>query len=453
MRKGVVLLFALAFFSLTARSDERLDMRRDPVVKAVEKASPAVVNISTEKVVQRGFFFGGDSPFNDPLFEDFMREFGRPEIANSLGSGGIFSPDGYIFTNAHVVDRASKIVVTLRDNTQHEATLVNVDVSSDLAVIKIDADKPLPTLVFGRSDDLLVGEPAVAVGNPFGLSDSVTVGVISALHRDIVAEGRAVFRDILQTDALMNPGNSGGPLLNVFGEVIGVTSAMKADAQGIGFAIPVDRVKTSLTELLDHRKLLRIRLGLSLEDEYTGSGPETRVVVKSVEKGSPAERAGFADGDVILAANDRKIADVVDYMVAVLAAAGRPVRITASRGASEVTATVAPAAIPKPDGVKLASDLLGLSVQQMTKALGRDVGINLDRGILVSDVKKGSPGEIGEVQRGDIVYQVNDTYTADMDSFAAALEAARGSKALRLDFIRVDGRTVYRFRTRLPFNP
>jgi len=445
MKKVLSIALVFLFACCAALADERMDLRRDAVVRAVEKAAPAVVNISTEKVVQRGFFFGEDSPFNDPFFDQFMRQFGRPEVANSLGSGGIFTPDGFIFTNAHVVDRASKIMVTLSDGAQHQADLVNVDLTNDLAVIKISADKPLPSLVLGRSDDLMVGERSIAVGNPLGLSNSVTEGVISALRRDVSVRDKVAFKDVLQTDTLINPGNSGGPLLNVFGEVIGVNSAIIANAQGIGFAIPVDRVKRSLAALLDYRKLRRMSLGLDLEEKYLDSGPSTELRVRSLEKDGPAARAGIAAGDVIMAVNGQGITTLVNFMAAILATPDGPIRLTGVRGSRDVLASVTPLVIPKPDAVALARKMMGLSVQQMDRSLARHVGINIDQGILVSGVDKGSAAETAELAPGDVVLQVNDTLTADLESFAFALEAAQPDDKLYLVILRRQGMAVYQY--------
>ncbi len=445
MRNALGVALTVLVLCAAAAGDERMDLRRDAVVTAVEKSSTAVVNISTEKVVQRGFFFHENSPFSDPMFDQFMRQFSRPEIANSLGSGGIFTPDGFIFTNAHVVNRASKIMVTLSDGSQYPADLVNVDVANDLAVIKIQADRPLSALVLGRSDDLMVGEKSIAVGNPFGLSNTVTQGVISALHRDVVVQDRVMFKDILQTDALINPGNSGGPLLNLFGEVIAVTTAMRADAAGIGFAIPVDRVKRSLAALLDYKKLKRLQLGLELKEKYTGQGADAILTVAKAEKGGPAAKAGLAGGDVIVELGGRRIKTLVDFMAAVLVTEGKPMTVKAERGGSTIEGVIAPTVIPKPDGAKLAREMMGLSVQQMVRTLARDVGVNIDKGILIADVAKGSTGEAGELARGDVILQVNDTLTADMETFATALEAAADADKVYLVILRREGMAVTQY--------
>ncbi|MCD6404970.1 MAG: trypsin-like peptidase domain-containing protein [Planctomycetes bacterium] len=433
--------FCIVFLAVAAGADARLDARRSAVVRAIERAAPAVVNISTEKVTRRGFFPGQDFFFSDPFFGGFR----QPMVTKSLGSGGIFTSDGYVFTNAHVVNQASRIMVTLKDGTKYPAELINVDVSGDIAVIRVKAEKPLPTLVFGRSDDLLVGERAIAVGNPFGLENSVTTGIISAVKRDIVVGGQVRFRDVIQTDTLINPGNSGGPLLNIFGEVIGISSAVRAEAQGIGFAIPVDRVKRSLAALLDYRKLRRIKLGLDIEPEYVSSGPRMLLVVKGVAQDGPAERSGVKAGDVIVAVGDRPASLLVDFMAGVLASGPGYVDLTLEREHRRLTLRLAPKVIPKPNAARLARSMLGLSIQQMESSLARDVGIDIDHGILVAGVEPNSTAWASKIRAGLVILQVNDTLTPTTDDFAAALEAAQGARSLHLVVARAEGRMIMQY--------
>ncbi|MEE9165784.1 MAG: trypsin-like peptidase domain-containing protein, partial [Nitrospinota bacterium] len=196
--------------------------RRSAIVEVVEKVGPAVVNINTEEIVQQkpNPFYG----FRDPFFEEFFNVFRPPRNfrRQSLGSGVAINSSGYILTNEHVISRASSITVTLSDKREFSAKLIGADPKTDIAVIKIDTKEPLPFIEMGKSDDLLIGETVIAIGNPFGLSHTVTTGVISALNRHIKAGGNKVFTDFIQLDASINPGNSGGPLLNVKGELIGI---------------------------------------------------------------------------------------------------------------------------------------------------------------------------------------------------------------------------------------
>jgi S1-C subfamily serine protease len=294
------LILALLAGSATAAAPETEPLRRSKVVEAVERASPAVVNISTEQtVVQRPM------PFPDPFFEEFFRDFfdARPRRSTrtSLGSGVIVRADGTILTNEHVILRGGRIHVTLADGHEYDAKLVGRDPDSDLAVLRIDTGRQLPFIALGSSDDLMIGETVIAIGNPFGLSHTVTTGVVSAIKRSLRTGGRT-YTDFVQTDASINPGNSGGPLLNILGELIGINTAIYGSAQGIGFAIPVDRVRRALGDLVSGRKtaapdanqLSWELLGLQVRD-----GGQALVVAR-VRPGSAAERVGIERGDVLL---------------------------------------------------------------------------------------------------------------------------------------------------------
>ena len=247
-------LAVLAVAAATARAsapptNENTDERRTPVVRAVEKAAPAVVNISTKSVRMVQPYFWMNVP------EVFRQQFGdmfkpQRQVVGSLGSGVIISPKGYIVTNAHVVQQAEEIIVTMADESQHKAELVSADLGADLAIIKIAAEKPVAAIRLGTSSDLMIGETAIAVGNPFGYQHTVTTGVVSALDRTIEASATQKYEGLIQTDAPINPGNSGGPLLNIRGELIGINTAIRAGAQGLGFAIPVDKVRAIMVDLL-----------------------------------------------------------------------------------------------------------------------------------------------------------------------------------------------------------
>ncbi|MEE9275532.1 MAG: trypsin-like peptidase domain-containing protein, partial [bacterium] len=246
-----------------------LKERRNPVVLAVESAAPAVVNISTSQVRR------GTNPFSqqrNPLAEEFFRNFFGPPLkkppGRSLGSGVIIRADGYILTNDHVVSGASEIRVHLAGNKIYPARIIGSDPTNDLAVIKIDADEALPHLPMGRSEDLMIGETVIAIGNPFGLQHTVTTGVVSALGRSLGKreKGHRNPADFIQTDASINPGNSGGPLLNIYGELIGVNTAIFSKAQGIGFAIPINRARRIVGDLIHFGKVRKVWVGLVLQD-------------------------------------------------------------------------------------------------------------------------------------------------------------------------------------------
>jgi serine protease Do len=265
--KAIFLGFAILMISSAlARSSfvQKTDLRRTPVVEAVKKVAPAVVNISTEKIVKRRI-----NPFFDDygfFFGDFFQNFpsSRTYKRQSLGSGVLIDPKGYIITNEHVILPASKIKVVLVDGREFEGKLIGSDSKFDLAVIKIEAESDFPAIKIGKSIDLMIGETVISIGNPFGLSHSVTTGVISALNRTIVTDEKRVYSDFIQTDASINPGNSGGPLLNILGELIGINTAIYQKAEGIGFAIPIDKARRIVDDLIQSGYVHRAWLGIGV---------------------------------------------------------------------------------------------------------------------------------------------------------------------------------------------
>ncbi|RLC05328.1 MAG: serine protease Do, partial [Deltaproteobacteria bacterium] len=318
-----VFLFLL-WFPVAGNSHE-LD-RRNAVVSAIEKIGPAVVNISSEYQVQTR-----RNPFSDlgmnPFFDSFFKDFYDPglehrEKRTSLGSGVIIDGKrGFILTNAHVVTQSESISVALKDEREFQAQIVGVDPDSDLAVLKIGNQEDLPAIEMGNSEDLMIGETVIAIGNPFGFSHTVTTGVISALNRSVRTDD-AVYHNFIQTDASINPGNSGGPLLNINGDLIGINTAIYAKAQGIGFAIPINKAKRIVSDLIQYGEVVLSWTGLSLQDldkelGYYLKVPENKgVIVKDIEPGSPAMIAGVRKGDIILALDKIPIRTVDDYQQA-----------------------------------------------------------------------------------------------------------------------------------------
>ena len=265
--RALALLLLLAF-ALPAAAEGDPFLRRTATVRAVERVGPSVVNITTEQAPQGGPFrpFAGGG--GQPGFEWFFRDFFEPRFSGpsqSLGSGVLIDDQRHVLTNEHVVASADRIRVTLADGRQFDAQLVGADPNNDLAVLRIESAEGLPWIAPGVSSDLLVGEPVIAIGNPFGLSNTVTTGVLSAVDRSL-RSGDRVFHGFLQTDASINPGNSGGPLLNAEGELIGINSAIYDGAQGIGFAIPIDTAMRVVRELISHGEIAPIWLGLDFQD-------------------------------------------------------------------------------------------------------------------------------------------------------------------------------------------
>lgn len=304
-------------------SQQLNDSRRTLITEAVKVVSPAVVGINVLQIRQYR------SPlFDDPFFRYFFPE--RTEQVKGLGSGFIISSDGYIVTNEHVVHQAAEIVVTLPNGTKFEAEPIASDFISDIALLKINSREPLPFVALGNSDDLIIGEWAIAFGNPFGLFDmgqpSVSQGIISATDRDFGRQSDTrVYKDMIQTDAAINSGNSGGPLVNGFGEVVGINTFIFSGNErtgtsiGLGFAIPINRAKKIIRELRQFGRVnRRFRTGLEIEDltyslaRYLGLKTTDGVIVSNVESNSPASRAGFKIGDVIIEANDQAIRNKED---------------------------------------------------------------------------------------------------------------------------------------------
>ena len=301
-------------------NDQISNSRRNAITRTVAQVSPAVVGINVTEVRQyRQWSPWGD----DPFFRQFFGDRVYTQKVQGLGSGFIISPDGYILTNDHVAGNAKEITVTLTNGSKYNATLVGTDQVSDVALLKID-EKNLPYIKLGNSDDVITGEWAIALGNPFGLFDisdkpTVTVGVVSATGINLKAQEGRVYKEMIQTDAAINSGNSGGPLVNSLGEVIGVNSVIYTPNQGnigLGFAIPINRVKKVVAELKRSGKIDREwYTGLEIQTvdarvaRYFGLDKAEGVIVSDVKKGSPADRAGFRVGDIIIEANGEKVDD------------------------------------------------------------------------------------------------------------------------------------------------
>jgi len=413
-----------------------LSDRRTPVVRAVEKATPAVVNISTKQVRMVRPYFYMEVP------EMFKREFGdlfkpRRQVTGSLGSGVIISPQGYIVTNAHVVEQADEIIVTMADESQHKAELVSADPEGDLAIIKMETDKPVAAIRIGTSSDLMIGETVIAVGNPFGYQHSVTTGVVSAVDRTIEPSPATKREGLIQTDAPINPGNSGGPLLNIRGELIGINTAIRAGAQGLGFAIPVDKVRAIMIGLLSVRGTGQPWHGIKFD------AANRAPVVLEVEKGSPAAKAGILKGDRIETLGGRRFAEVIELETSLLdRKIGDAISMGVRREGRSVDLVFTLAEAPKPDGVKLALALFGLHVQELKPELARSMKLAVERGLLVGDVDPDTPAAAAGFVNGDVVVQIDQYRIYNVDSLGNLLTQVK--KGDRILFYVVRGKTVAR---------
>ncbi|HUO86414.1 MAG TPA: trypsin-like peptidase domain-containing protein [Thermoanaerobaculia bacterium] len=374
------------------------DVRRTPVVEVVERVSPAVVNISAESMVRQP----------DPFFGGF---FSRRRPSTSLGSGLIVAGNGIVVTNAHVIEGASRITVITLDGRELPADVLGSDRDTDLAVLEVEATG-LPAVPLGTSSDLLIGETVVAIGNPFGLSHTVTSGTLSARGRALPGSargGETRFTDFLQTDASINPGNSGGPLVNLAGDVIGINTAIISGANGIGFAIPADRARRVVSDLLRHGELQPLWTGLrlltldpALVREYD-LAVERGALVYRVYPDSPGADAGFAEGDVIVTVAGRPVQAREDVTTALYSAeAGGAVPLEVRRGERRRSLSLTAGQPPQ-----------GLGVELLERAVGLVVGERNGQ-LVVQRVVPGSPAAERGLAAGDVVLAANGQRAADL---------------------------------------
>lgn len=424
-----------------ASADSRA-ARRTPVVEVFEASKDAVVNISSTQIVEIR------SPW-DRFFDMPGMEPGRLYKQTSVGSGFVIHPAGYIVTNAHVVARTADRKVIFADKRELPAQLVALDQERDLAVLKVESNQPLKTLKLGRSSDLMVGETVIAIGDPMGYQHTVTAGVVSALNRDIATEnddsGRQEFhglRGLIQTDASINLGNSGGPLLNVLGELIGINTAIRGDAQNIGFAIPVDHLRSTLPELLDVERRYHIVMGLTLSDDGT-----TRVT--EVKAGSPADQAGLKVGDIVTSVNQEPVGSGIDYHIALIGhKAGDVLALVVKRGtAGDTSTTLKLGERPRPDGARLLSQRLGIVGQPLTEKMARAMGMQRLKGFLVESVEAKSSAERAGLQRGDVVIQLGTHQADSLDDLGELLEKVTPGQGVQVAILRLQGNAIFRLGT------
>jgi len=417
--------------------------RETAVVKTVKRVGPAVVNISSEyeaRPQQNPFNSFGMDPFFERFFKDFFDHgYNRQQKRTSLGSGVIIDGErGFILTNAHVITRAGTITVTLKDEREFQAQIVGADPDSDLAVLKIESPGSLPDIQMSRSDDLLIGETVIAIGNPFGFSHTVSTGVISAVNRSVRTEART-FHDFIQIDAPINPGNSGGPLLNINGDLIGINTAIYANARGIGFAIPINKARRIVFDLIAYGEVIQAWIGLLVQDlnrelvEYykipTGKG----VIVESVTRKGPADRAGIKSGDIIMKINTRPVPSnsaFQDIMRGV--AAGQTIEIHLKRRDKFITARVNAAVFPPEQALALAERLLGVAVADLDRKARHKYRIAADTGVLITDLRAGTYLDRIGVGSGDVIRRIDDYTINNVEDFKAAIVKFRRKKSIVL---------------------
>jgi serine protease Do len=463
MRKSATLLifltiistcFVLATTRLTAQTNELRSLSG-----LVKRLSPSVVNISTTNTTKFGMT-PHQSPFgergNDPFEEFFNRFFGdlpqREFKRKGLGSGFIISEDGYIITNNHVVEKADDIKVILEDGESYKANIIGKDPKTDLALVKIEPKHKLNAVTLGRSNTLEIGDWVVAIGNPFGLGNTVTAGIISAKGRSL---GLGAYDDFIQTDAAINPGNSGGPLFNLNGEVVGVNTAIIAGGQGIGFAIPVDMARNVVEQLQNKGKVVRGWLGVLVQQitpeiaESLNLNQPEGALVSDVTPDGPADKAGIKRGDIIVAVDGNKIEDMPDLPKTVATnKPGTVSKLTYIRNGKEKTVDLTLGELPEEVAVSTslrnndAERNLGLIVQEINPQIQRRFGIEESKGVIITNVNPGSIGYEAGLMGGDIILEINKAYIGNLDDYRKSVDSLKeGQTALLL--VRRATNTIY----------
>jgi serine protease Do len=417
-----------------------------PFTQIADRVLPAVVTIDTKRTVD-----GDGSPqlnFEGPYGDFFKRLFpdqpNQPKTPRTMrvpssGSGFIIEKDGRILTNNHVIRDASDITVILNDKRKFKAKVVGSDPSTDVAVIKINADGDLPTVPLGDSDDVRIGDWAVAIGNALGeLSGTLTVGVISGKGRTnlSIVGGAPAYQDFIQTDASINFGNSGGPLLNIHGEAIGINTAINPSGEGIGFAIPINMAKHISGQLIAHGKVTRGWLGIAPQEltpelaDSWGLRNVSGVLVASVNENTPADSAGFQVKDVITEFDGRKVSDVQNFRLLVAdTPVNKRVRVHVLREGQPRDIYVRLG--ERPDEKLLGrrttprTEILGLSVEPVTGEFAKENDVREKTGVVVTEVTQGSPADDAGVARGDVIKEVNDAKVRDVSDYNAAIDKAK----------------------------
>ena len=434
-------------------------------VPLVQAAGKAVVNISTEKkVAQHGGMPSEMFRGLPPDFERFFEQFeggrnARPRTQRSLGTGFIISADGYIVTNNHVVAGADTVLVNLQGSTGKDhslkAKVIGTDEETDIALLKVKAESPLPYLNFGDSDKMEVGEWVLAIGNPFGLGHTVTAGILSAKGRNIQS---GPFDNFLQTDASINPGNSGGPLINMEGKVIGINTAIIASGQGIGFAIPSSMADRIVSQLKQDKKVTRGWIGVTIQDvddntaKALGLPEATGALIGSVMPDEPAARGGMQDGDVVLEVNGKKIDDSSALLRAIATEApGSKVNLLVWRNGERKTITVQlgernlKSASAKGSGsVEQDAPALGLSVRPLTKEEARAAHVKAGTGLLIVGVEPGKIAAEADLQEGDVILTANLTPINSAEAFAKIIREDGKKRGVVMLQVQRQGQTFFR---------
>ena len=391
-----------------------LEAWQNAVIQIQQTTGRAVVSIKTESQDKRGPQTGKDPSKGEP-----------PQ--RGVGSGVIVDPQGLVLTNHHVIERADEIELSLADGRNFRGSVIGRDPKTDLAVVKVDTDQELPAAKLGDSDLIKVGQWAVAIGNPFGLGHSLTVGVISGVGRGEL--GLSTFEDYIQTDASINPGNSGGPLLNIRGEVIGINTAINPVGRGIGFAIPINMAKEVMQQLVENGRVVRGYMGVviqTLSSELAGKfevAENGGVLIGDILRGSPAENAGLKRGDVILDFAGRPVRKMQELQRQVAdTRPGTPVQLKIRRDRQEQQVALEIGELkdlePKADA---AGSRFGLTLDAVTRDLVKQFNLKTDEGVVITNVETGSPGARDGLRKGDVILEIERAPVTTMDGFKNAV--------------------------------
>ena len=436
----IILTLAFSSWNLNAAEKTAANDWRIGFVEVAKKVKPSVVSIRSERTVTVGSGFGEDF-FKGTPFEDFFKQHGGPPAKRKQtgeGSGVVVDTKGYILTNYHVVAGAEKISVHLFDGRELKGTVRGTDSRTDLAVVHVET-ADLPVAVLGDSDKIQVGEWAIAIGSPFGLEETVTVGVISAKGRSGLGTGN--YEDFIQTDASINPGNSGGPLVNIDGEVIGVNAMIIQPGQGIGFAIPINLAKAIMLELIKTGKVIRPWVGVGLQDinpdlmKFFNLKEKEGALISQVYGGSPAEKAGLKVGDVVIEIDGIKIKNSQDMVHEVLKKqVGQQVSFVVLREGKRTEITLTTAQMPEKIGEREpatpAREWFGLRVSNVTPDIAKQLGLAKTEGVVVVAVEPNSVAQSAGLKAGDIILEVNRQKVLNENDYRGVLEKIKPDQSV-----------------------
>ncbi len=436
MRKNSVLLTTIVFvlFGTLLFAADQPDLRQGritPIVKAYQKSQASVVNIAGQRVVNQ-------SPFGGFLFPN--RDFFGPRFQRKvqmLGSGVVVHELGYVVTNAHVVEGLDKVQVSFSDNREFNAKVLKIETEKDLALLKIDSDEKFQAVELGRSDDLMIGETVIAIGNPYGYTSTLSTGVISATGRDIQVQDRLWLRSLIQTDAPINPGNSGGALLNIYGQLIGINTAVRAQAENIGFAIPVNLMVDNVRQMLEPEKLRRVTLGLHIS-QRTDDPNSKGVLVEAVKPKSPADKKGIRKGDILVKLDDAPIQNAIDFYVRLIGKdIDEPIEIDFLRGKKSKSTRLAMEYRPIPDGNELASEFFGFTARLLDETMAEQFGFEEAYPILIiTQVVSDSPSGKAGIEPGDLLLSVQDNPVNSEKDFSLAMEKIHSGQKVTVTIMR-----------------